>query len=544
MQLASLVRGVCLWTVVLSSSCTSEAKDPLDFGAATAKPKTAEAPKPAAATTKKVLKPTSAKSGIGTNLSELSEYATSQPFNDAFKHARAWLSTDGKAWEDGRVVDVDARGWVKSLLPNQKARALVVWGDKLEYPRGAWQVTWHGTGTLDFWPQGGVVTSTGEGKTTLNVDPGKGGIAVTITKTDAKDPIRDIQVLVPGAADAGASTFHPAFVEKLKGYGTLRFMDWMKTNHATIVKPEDRPQLDDSRWLDKGLPIEAAIELCNVAGTDCWINIGHTWNNDLVGAVARVAKAKLDPQRRLYVEHSNEVWNGIFPQHEWVKKRAIAAEISQDSFEGLMRWHARRTVEIGHIFDEAFGADSGRVVVVLGAWAANAWSAGVMLDEAKKGGIDAVAIAPYFGNALGEPQQQAAVQAMDVPALLKALDASVDETMTWVAEHKKVADKHGVWLVSYEGGQHLMGVGASAEDVKINALFDDVNRHPGIKPVYARYLAAWKASGGGLFMHFNDVMASTKYGRWGALETQSQSRAQAPKYDALMTFSETVPRWF
>ena len=38
MQLVSLVRGVALWTLLLSSSCSKADKDPLDFGAASAKP--------------------------------------------------------------------------------------------------------------------------------------------------------------------------------------------------------------------------------------------------------------------------------------------------------------------------------------------------------------------------------------------------------------------------------------------------------------------------------------------------------------------------
>ena len=559
-------RGLCLWTVLLSSSaCSGGDKDPLDFGAAraaktpaTTAPKTTTAPSTPTTTApkttsasklphvqKKTLLASSSSSGVGTNLSELAEYASSWPFANAFKHARGWISTDGNTWDDGRAVSVDERGWVKGLVPGQKARALVVWGDGLEFPKGAWKVRWHGTGTIDFWPQGGVSTSKGEGSATLNADPKKGGIAVTITSTDALDPIRDIEVIVPGA-DPAASIFNPAFLARLKGYGALRFMDWMKTNHSTIATPAERPLLDDSRWLDKGIPVEVAFELCNVTGADCWINIGHTWSDELIATVARVAKAKLDPKRRLYVESSNEVWNGIFPQSAFAKQRAIAAEISKDSFEGQMRWHARRTVAIGAIFDDVFGADNARVVRVLGAWAANSWSTGIMLDEVKQQGavVDAVAIAPYFGNSLGEPEQRGMVQGLGLEGLMQKVDAAVDESLGWVKEQKKVTDASSTWLISYEGGQHLMGVGPSAEDTIINGLFDEANRSARMKPIYARYLKGWKDSGAGLFMHFNDVMRPTKYGRWGSLETMSQPRDQAPKYDALMSFIETTPRWF
>jgi hypothetical protein len=65
-----------------------------------------------------------------------------------------------------------------------------------------------------------------------------------------------------------------------------------------------------------------------------------------------------------------------------------------------------------------------------------------------------------------------------------------------------------------------------------------------MKDLYLRYLKGWKDAGGGLFLHFNSVMRPSKYGRWGALQSMEQPRAEAPKYDALMTFSETTPRWF
>jgi hypothetical protein len=527
----------------LSASCTDVARDPLDFGAAHAKPPVIEAKPPHVQA--KTLIPPSHSSGVGTNLVEVSEYGTSWPFKNAFKQARGWISTDGTAWDDGRPVAVNERGWVTSLQTNQKARALVIWGEGLQFPGGTWQVRWKGTGTIDLWPQGDVSSSTGEGNASFSADWKKGGIAITITKTSSSDPIRDIEVFAPGA-EASTSSFHPAWLEGLKGYGTLRFMDWMKTNQSTIVTPNDRPVVNDARWLDKGVPVEAILELCNVAATDCWINIGHTWNDALVEAVAVVARDTLQKNRRLYVESSNEVWNGIFPQATFAKNRAVAAEISSDAFEGQMRWHARRSLQVHAIFDRVFGAENTRVVRVLGGWAANAWSTGIMLDEVKKkdGVVDAVAIAPYFGNAFGEPEQRAMVQGLDVAALMKKLDGAVDESLAWVAAQKKVTDKYKTSLVAYEGGQHLVGVGPVAEDAAINALFDSANASALLKPIYARYLAGWKASGAGLFLHFNDVMRPTKYGRWGARQFQSQPRAEAPKYDALMTFIEATPRWF
>ena len=78
------------------------------------------------------------------------------------------------------------------------------------------------------------------------------------------------------------------------------------------------------------------------------------------------------------------------------------------------------------IFDRAFSskdpAGARRVVRVLGGWAVNAWSTGVMLDQLKKDGavVDVVAVAPYFGGALGEPEQQAGLKGAGKVLVLRA----------------------------------------------------------------------------------------------------------------------------
>jgi hypothetical protein len=544
--------ALCALVLLASSSCERGA-DPTDFGAARAAAPSSSASSSASSSSpspvgKKQLVGFTHPSGVGTNLAELRDYSPERPFNDAFKQSRAWISTSGDAWDDAQPLDVDARGNVRSLKPGQKARSLVFWGDILDFPAGTYQVAWEGTGELDFWPQGGSASSTKQGTFALAADPKRGGLAVTITKTNPADPIRNIHVWQPGADVT--KPFHPAFLARLKGYSTLRFMDWMETNHATIVKPSDRPVVDDVRYTTKGVPAEVLADLCNAAGTDCWVNVGHTWDDALVEAVAVVLRDRLDPRLRLYVEHSNEVWNGQFPVANHARNRGVAAELSRDAFEAQLRWHAQRSVRVHAIVDRVFAANdkagANRVVRVLGGWAANAWSTGIMLDQVKKerAVVDVVAIAPYFGGSLGEPEQRGQVQGMSLGDLMKRLEQSVDESLAWVKEQKKTCDAHGVTLIAYEGGQHLVGVGPVAEDATVNTLFDAANADARMKGLYLRYLQGWKDGGGGLFVHFTSTMRPSRYGRWGAATSMDQPRAQAPKYDALMTFIESTPRWY
>ena len=42
---------------------------------------------------------------------------------------------------------------------------------------------------------------------------------------------------------------------------------------------------------------------------------------DYVREFARLVKGKLDPERRVYVEYSNEVWNGQFQQSKYATEQ-------------------------------------------------------------------------------------------------------------------------------------------------------------------------------------------------------------------------------
>ena len=57
--------------------------------------------------------------------------------------------------------------------------------------------------------------------------------------------------------------------------------------------------------------------------------------------------------------------------------------------------------------------------------------------------------------------------------------------------------------------------------------------------IYDEYLRGWNARGGGLFMHFTDIGAYSRYGSWGALEEIGQT--SSPKYDALYAYATGSP---
>jgi hypothetical protein len=500
------------------------------------------------------------RSPIGTNLEMLAYWSPQVPFVDVMKSSSDWLSGDARDWGGGPPPDLDADGWVRSLRPGQVVRKVMLREFGNRYPGGRYLVRYKGEGKLNFGFAAKVVSQR-RGEMVIEVTPNDGGIYVWIDATNPADYLREIEIIMPGGicegdpfrhafskedcgsrrylafADHRNILFYPVFAERLRSFSVLRFMDWMRTNSSPVATWAQRTPLSYSTWAkDTGVPVEVMIALCNLVGAHPWFTLPHQADETYARAFARMLKEKLDPALGVYVEHSNEVWNSLFSQYAFLSKHAKAQGMD------LSKYHALRTRALAALFKAELGAE--RVVSVLGAQAANPWVAKSGLEHLKGQGIDAVAIAPYFGVS-PTPADAGQFRAM-------SLDDFIDHVRTQVfaretahmRNHRALVSKYGLRLLAYEGGQHMVGVGPSQDDRALNALFDNFNRDPRIKQLYLDYLAIWKRERGELFVHFNDVSRYTKSGRWGALEYVAQPRGEAPKYDALMTFMERNPAWW
>ena len=500
------------------------------------------------------------RSPLGTNLEMLAYWSPQVPFVDVMKSSSDWLSGTAKDWGGGPPVDLDADGWVKSLRPGQVVRKLMLreFGDR--YPRGRYLVRYKGEGKLNFGFAAKVVSQR-RGEMVLEVTPNDGGVYVWIDATNPADYLRDIEILMPGGICEGdpfthalsvqdcgtrrfvsftedrSLIFYPVFADRLRAYSVLRFMDWMRTNWSPVASWAQRTPLSYSTWAkDTGVPVEVMIALANLVRAHPWFTLPHQSDESYARSLAQMVKEKLDPALGVYVEHSNEVWNSMFSQYAHLSKQAKAQGLT------LSAHHASRTRTLAAVFKAELGAD--RVVAVLGAQAANPWVAQNGLEHLRGQGIDALAIAPYFGVS-PTPAEAGRIGAMTPDALMKHVRSDVfAREAGHIAKHRTLAKKYGLRLLAYDGGQHMGGVGAAESDAVLNALFDNFNRDPLIKQLYLDYLAIWKREGGELFVHFNDVSRYTKFGRWGALEYVAQPRSESPKFDGLMTFMERNPVWW
>jgi hypothetical protein len=336
--------------------------------------------------------------------------------------------------------------------------------------------------------------------------------------------------------------FNPQFVERLENYSVLRYMDWNATNNSAVTSWTQRTTPAAHSWGAREVPAEIMIALANRVGAHMWVNMPHQADDNYSQQFAALVKDRLDARLGVYAEYSNEVWNAMFQQYNYAQQQGAAAGLDN------MQYYAQRSDAVGRAFKDALG--SLRVVSLLCGQYVNTWTATHGLDwlQAQNGGkagvIDSLCMAPYFA-VTPDDTQAAQYDAMSLDQFFSYVNGTViPNTAGYMQQYSGAAGSYGLGLVTYEGGQHMVGVGNAPNDGTLCALFDAFNRDPRIKASYLSYLQNWKNAAGQLFVHFNDVGTYTKWGRWGTLEYVTQPRSSAPKFDAVQTFIEQNPVWW
>ena len=287
------------------------------------------------------------------------------------------------------------------------------------------------------------------------------------------------------------------------------------------------------------------VELANEVDVDPWFNMPHLASDDYIRQFAISVRDNIEFDRYIYVEYSNEVWNYGFYQAQWVEQQGMAMwpDSTVSNLEKRLNWFGMRTAQMCDIWEDVFGELSHQVRCVVGTQAANTWIGEKMLDctlwaeaPCHQHNVDAVAIAPYFGQHIGQPSYQAQVEnwTNDADGGLNRLfaeiehgnhlpQASFDKTtlqdaMDNVSDYADVAAARAIDLVAYEGGQHLVGVGGVLWSNSITELFGQANRDPRMAQLYAAYYDHWLQEAGNLHVLYATVGMYSQWGNWGAQE--------------------------
>ena len=486
-------------------------------------------------------------SALGINIAGVTYWSSEIVFVDLFRHSQTFKSQGpGKGYDQGGPLDLMETGWVHSLNGDGHfADSIVLSRPPLGYPAGVYTCFYEGLGRIQFAYRTKVVEEK-PGQIRVQVNADQDLLTLRITETNPADPIRNIRMVLPGFEDTYEDhPFHPEFLKRWEKFKVLRFMDMQRTNNSEQTDWSDRPTLEmQTQGGEAGVALEYLIELANALDADPWFCMPHLATDDYVRHFADMVKAQLDPNLKVYIEYSNECWNGIFAQASYCRDKGKALGLSDNDFQAQLRYFSKRSVEIFKIWEEAFGGTD-RLVRVLAAQSANPWTSTQVMDfeEAYKH-ADVLAIAPYFGHALGDPKRQNETVQMTVDQVLAKCAGYVEEGNKTIAEQTREAKKRGLRLVAYEAGQHLVGYGGTENNKPLEDLFHAANRHPRMKALYLDYLAGWKTNGGTLAVMFSSTSTWSKWGSWGLMEHHGQPPAEAPKYQAVIEFIENNLRWW
>lgn len=474
---------------------------------------------------------------IGMNFAGPFDYSSEMPFVDVFRYSRPWASqAPNQPWGKGPPLDLDENGWVKRLTPSCSAEAPMCTIEGGHYPSGIYTVLFDGKGTINF-TGAAQVRIRQPGRLRVQVDARKGGFFLVLRETDPADPVRNIRVIMPGhEATYEKDPWNPEFLKLWKGVDCIRFMDFMLTNNSKIEKWSDRPTMTTATFSEKGIPLELLIDLANRLETNVWFCMPHKADDDFIQKFAEMVKEKLNPKSKIYIEYSNEVWNGMFSQNKHAAAKGREIRFLARPWEATWIYTAHRSLEIFAIWEKVLGKE--RLIRVLPTQVVNTYISENILkykDASKK--ADALAIAPYISLNVGPKTKPSLdeVSRWSVDQLLDYVEKeALPESKKWIGVNKKLADQYGLKLVAYEGGQHLSGIQGGENNQALTKLFHAANAHPRMGTIYEKHLEDWVSEGGDLFCNFSSMSVWTKWGSWGLLQYMDEDPTKSPKFQAVM----------
>jgi len=329
-------------------------------------------------------------------------------FADAAKEARHF----GGYSDVGVTVALDANGWplADATLP--------LWDQGLEM-NGTYDILFNGEAKLTDWNKLGsfvvggksygtvlpagvgydaatnltranwVVTATGTTAANIGFATTK-RTATSVVGTGITN-LKIMRPLAPGSTSSyGGSELFNAHYKALLSYFTgIRFMDYLAMPGNKLETWSERSKPTDATqdqlvsgwgWEGKGGSLEYLVALANETGKDIWINIplyaddgyvtrlaqllgyGSDGTNPYTSRQANPVYPPLNANLKIYVEYSNELWNGLYPQQAENQALAVAevaaggSPLNYDGATNPVIWAQRRVVDQTRRISDLFRA--------------------------------------------------------------------------------------------------------------------------------------------------------------------------------------------
>lgn len=514
------------------------------------------------------------------NLSGINDYDPGMQFLDLMKMMRPWIGHEAGKWGGMTINDLrtggylDADGWVKAI-PAGVAEVGTLWqwngmAEQVEDHKGVYVLKYEGKGILQLSGDAKIISNE-PGQITFENQAGR-NFFLNLLSTDPDgtgDYIRDISIVAEKNVDLydAGGTFNPKWLSLISDSRELRFMDWMGTNNSDAITWDDRPSADGPKT-GLGVSVEDMVKLANELGVDPWFTMPHMADENYVKNFAIYVKENLDPSLHVKVEYSNETWNWAFQQSKW----ALAQSKAEWGVEAHLDYIAKKAVETALIWQDIFeGENDARLINVLGTQTNNPYVAERLLNPViwKQNSPDTyvdpasvfeqLAVTSYFG---GTSTQDKDARAELIAAILNPnVDAnkflsdrlmdpnfkgSIPYQASKIAENVAIAEKYGLEVVAYEGGQHvhhlfnLKGISNKDVDILTDFMINFV-RSDNMADLYRENWKMWADLSDGAFMQFGDVKTPNKFGSWALYNGLDDEN---PRTIALEDLNATSTPWW
>lgn len=520
--------------------------------------------------------PTTNVRNVGINFFYNADWDAGYIFADMVKQGRYWSPPDG--WPNRSAID--ANGW-----PTADAQIGLMIKDPGTYDAsGTYKLSFEastGSVAISANPQepSGSVSITNQaysgGVVTADVTLTRDARHLNLVFRNTGNGIRNVRLIRPG--HAATDVFAKDMLDALGIFGLIRPMQMVGepsnpavnwTQRRTALWPQ---QSNDDEVQKIGVSYEYLVMLANVAHKDLWLCLPRGANDDYITKVAQLVRfgsdgvnpytssqasprfPPLDADLKLYVEYSNEVWNYNLSDEQSRASQDVSGgdpnHFAFDNSTSSWAWAHRRTaykgLNISNIFRRVFGdaqmpvTGNARIRPVL---ATQIDFPGVY--DTKLEYLNAVwgpqntfnnprqTLSYYFYALSGAPYPTFPVSRNDltVDDIFAGLQANLNGTPTYDNQNvfnqidriKAAADKYGLKLNAYEGGQSLY------QDGNSNAAKLAAQTDPRMKTLTKALLAKWYSVTDEPFVYFT-IGYSAHYFRLG----NGYSDTNTPKWQAL-----------
>lgn len=500
----------------------------------------------------------------GINLGKITAWKSEWQFVNIAHNSLGWFPPNAIPNFNDRI-DEDLLTPDKYLPNGQSGLLAVVW-DAPERFSEDFVLTYSGTADVSIYltnHPGTTVTLDQPGRIEFSLQNEK-SLFVRVTANTSSDFMSDLRI-TKASQENLYQVYDPVYLQDLSKYQILRYLDFGKINNSQVKEISDYST--PNTIIQNEVCLEYMIELANILGADPWFCIPMQASDNFVTQWAQTIKNMLNPNLKVRVELSNEVWNTGFSQaQEAVTLGQQSGVLGNTNNNDRPAYYGYRSAEIHNLFESEFdsGGDSPDLIKVVAWQAASTWHTENYVIPYYKLPFganyvpDEIAIAPYFGGRLGWVSEVVNGQTInysdevinwDLNDLFNELEfgtvfngqGSIQQSLDWTNNYLDLINNENIASLSlYEGGQHLATTGP-LHGTPIVDLFIDANRDQRMGDMYTIYLNSLKNMGVGAIALFNSESIYNTSGSWGLKNYIGQPQNEAPKYVAFSNFIDNNP---